>query len=65
MIRNEQWKLQGDCHKCRKEHYCRKECRTRKLYKHLNNRSTSEQVLDNLMGGAYTGIQRILEKFCK
>ena len=57
MIRNEQWKLQGDCHKCRKEHYCRKECRTRKLYKHLNNRSTSEQVLDNLTGGAYTGIQ--------
>lgn len=28
----DQWKLVGDCHQCRRESYCKKECSARKKF---------------------------------
>ena len=30
---NEQWKNGGDCQKCRRRAYCKKECREARLYR--------------------------------
>lgn len=30
IVRNDQWELEGDCKKCRRESYCGKECSLKK-----------------------------------
>lgn len=49
---NEQWKLQGDCTKCRRDNYCSKPCtRRNRANKARMNRLVAE-TLDAMTGGA-------------
>lgn len=46
---NEQWKLNGDCKKCRKASYCRKECGASKRATQRFVKSLGNAVIDSVM----------------
>lgn len=49
----EQWLLNGECSKCRRQNYCSKPCTkyTRGMEREM--RSLISDMLDNVTGGAY------------
>lgn len=49
----EQWKLEGDCNICKRQKYCTKGCRVRKInqQKELNNLVTTAFLKYLLNGG--------------
>ena len=50
---NEQWKLQGDCTKCRRNNYCSKPCtRCNRAARARLNRLVAT-TMDRMTGGCY------------
>lgn len=45
----EQWKLNGDCKKCRRAEYCRKKCTAWKKTSDALTRSLCHSIIDNVM----------------
>lgn len=43
---NEQWKVGGDCRKCRRRNYCKKVCRANRDYE----RRTMQAIIRNRTG---------------
>lgn len=53
---NEQWKLQGDCTKCRRDNYCSKPCtRRNRANKAMVNRLVAE-TMNRMIGGVMSKI---------
>lgn len=55
---NEQWKLEGDCRKCRKNNYCKKAC---KAYRQDMER-IAFKAIDRRMDGLFTVINEVYKK---
>ena len=52
VLENEQWKLNGDCNKCRKKQYCNKACKACVEYHSFLMRN----MIDQATGGIYSYI---------
>lgn len=44
---NDQWKLNGDCDKCRRAEFCRKSCTARKKVNTKLMQGVTEAIVDN------------------
>lgn len=53
---NEQWLLNGDCSKCRREKYCHKPCTRHKRETKAMIHSLVSSKLNEITGGAYEKI---------
>ena len=49
---DEQWKLYGDCKKCRKSNYCSKPCTCNIRYNRAEIENTVADIMDKITGGA-------------
>lgn len=49
MERDEQWKLNGDCKKCRRADYCKKDCTMRKKTSERQLKAYSSAIIDAVM----------------
>lgn len=48
---NEQWKLQGDCKKCKRQRYCTKGCKANRVEsERFVNRMVAEAMVKKLYG---------------
>ena len=50
---NEQWKLNGDCKKCRKASYCRKECGASQRATKRFVKALGDSVIDSILPEPY------------
>lgn len=50
---NEQWKLDGDCHKCRRVKYCSKPCTRCKHADQAEIAGYVAEALNDITGGSY------------
>ena len=50
---NEQWLLNGDCNKCRKQNYCSKPCTRNKRKTEAMMKAFVSSRLNEMTGGAY------------
>lgn len=59
---NEQWKLNGDCSKCRRQKYCSKKCtiNQRRLNRDIQRLITNK--MNEMTGGAYSEIMSHLHR---
>lgn len=48
---NEQWKLQGDCSKCRRNNYCSKPCTYRNRANRAMMNNLVAETMDVMIGG--------------
>ena len=56
---NEQWKLSGDCSKCRRSSYCTKPCSANKRVNHQLMQSLVANKMNEMTGGA---MKHIIDK---
>lgn len=56
----EQWLLNGDCDKCRKNKYCRKACKPCKQSFQRAITSTTVEAMNRVSGGAYGDIMKLM-----
>lgn len=54
---SDQWKLNGDCSKCRRANYCNKNCSARN--KRING--IIQQALDEVVSQEYPGLKQVIE----
>lgn len=59
---NEQWLLDGDCSKCRKQKYCGVYCTKAKQRRDRILRGATVRALDKATGGAYSAVMNELNK---
>ena len=59
----EQWKLGGDCSKCRRQNYCSKPCTRCKRETEAELYSLASNMLNDMTGGAYGEIMSRLNRF--
>lgn len=52
----EQWLLNGNCSKCRRNEHCSKPCTKNKRRTHSIMRAATVGALDNVTGGAYSEV---------
>lgn len=55
---NEQWLLDGDCSKCRREKYCSKPCTKAKRKRDVLVQTLVASKLNEMTGGAYERIMK-------
>ena len=58
---NEQWKLNGECEKCRRNNYCSKTCTRHSRRISSEIRSTICEAMDKVSGGAFSALTNTLE----
>ena len=58
---SEQWLTQGDCKKCRRQHYCSKPCTRTKRRTNSIVSSLVTSYMDKATGGAFSTIMNRLE----
>lgn len=54
----EQWLLNGECSKCRRQNYCSKPCTKYTRGMETEMRSLVSDMLNNMTGGAYGEIMK-------
>lgn len=59
---SEQWKLTGDCSKCRREKYCSKPCTRCKRATNSIIQSAAINAMDKLTDGAYSATMNIINR---
>lgn len=59
---SEQWKLNGDCSKCRREKYCSKPCTKNKRRTNTIIQSATINAMDKLTNGAYSATMNIINR---
>lgn len=60
--KNEQWRLEGDCSKCRRNNYCQKPCTRKDRYNKIKMEEFVREAVDQATGGIYTKLQEITAK---
>ena len=55
---NEQWKLDGDCRKCRRDKYCSKPCTRCKHVDQAEIAGYVSEALNNITGDTYEKIMK-------
>ena len=58
----EQWKLSGDCSKCRRKNYCSKDCVRYNRRTEAELYSLVANKLNDMTGGAYEEIMNTLNR---
>lgn len=51
----EQWKLNGDCDKCRRSEFCRKSCTAKKKAKARLMQRVEEEIIDIRIPNPFSG----------
>lgn len=51
----DQWKLNGDCDKCRRSEFCRKSCTAKKKANARLLRRTTEAIIDHCLPEPFAG----------
>ena len=59
---SEQWLLDGDCNKCRKQKYCTVYCKKGKQRRDAILRGAVVSALDRATGGSYSSVMNELTK---
>lgn len=60
MEESEQWKLAGNCEKCRRKNYCKTVCTKRKRRAQKLVQSLATEVMDTATCGAYSKSMEML-----
>ena len=55
MPETEQWKLNGDCDKCRRSEFCRKSCTAKKKTKARLMQKVKEEIIDRSIPEPFAG----------